>query len=292
MSDGWQVLNCSPYEEMPMSATLGFTPAIAVSADQKTEYLGFARSAARAAGDAILPYFRSRMQVMNKLSGQGFDPVTLADQAGERVIRAAIEDAYPDHGIFGEEFGLKSGNGLTWVIDPIDGTRAFMTGMLHWGVLLALFDGEQPIVGVMYQPYTDELFSGDNESAWYERAGESQSLVTSACRRVDEACLSTTGIDWLPASKQGRFRQLSQATKLTKMGGDCYLFGMLAMGSLDLGVEAGLNAYDIQALMPIVRGAGGVVTDWEGGNPSLGGTVLASATQALHSEAMTLLGSA
>jgi myo-inositol-1(or 4)-monophosphatase len=232
------------------------------------------------------------MQVTNKLSGQGFDPVTLADQASERVIRAAIEDAYPDHGIFGEEFGLKSGNGLTWVIDPIDGTRAFMTGMLHWGVLLALFDGEQPIVGVMYQPYTDELFSGDNESAWYERAGESQSLVTSACRRVDEACLSTTGIDWLPASKQGRFRQLSQATKLTKMGGDCYLFGMLAMGSLDLGVEAGLNAYDIQALMPIVRGAGGVVTDWEGGNPSLGGTVLASATQALHSEAMTLLGSA
>lgn len=275
-----------------MSATLGFTTAIAVSADQKTEYLGFARSAARAAGDAILPYFRSRMQVTNKLSGQGFDPVTLADQAGERVIQAAIEDAYPDHGIFGEEFGLKSGNGLTWVIDPIDGTRAFMTGMLHWGVLLALFDGEQPIVGVMYQPYTDELFSGDNESAWYERAGESQSLVTSACRRVDEACLSTTGIDWLPASKQGRFRQLSQATKLTKMGGDCYLFGMLAMGSLDLGVEAGLNAYDIQALMPIVRGAGGVVTDWEGGNPSLGGTVLASATQALHSEAMTLLGSA
>ena len=274
-----------------MSATLGFTTAIAVSADQKTEYLGFARSAARAAGDAILPYFRSRMQVTNKLSGQGFDPVTLADQAGERVIRAAIEDAYPDHGIFGEEYGLKSGNGLTWVIDPIDGTRAFMTGMLHWGVLLALFDGEQPIVGVMYQPYTDELFSGDNESAWYERAGESQSLVTSACRRVDEACLSTTGIDWLPASKQGRFRQLSQATKLTKMGGDCYLFGMLAMGSLDLGVEAGLNAYDIQALMPIVRGAGGVVTDWEGGNPSLGGTVLASATQALHSEAMTLLGS-
>ncbi|MAD93002.1 MAG: histidinol-phosphatase [Gammaproteobacteria bacterium] len=265
---------------------------MAVSADKKTEYLGFARSAARAAGDAILPYFRSRMQVTNKLSGQGFDPVTLADQAGERVIRAAIEDAYPDHGIFGEEFGLKSGNGLTWVIDPIDGTRAFMTGMLHWGVLLALFDGEQPIVGVMYQPYTDELFSGDNESAWYERAGESQSLVTSACRRVDEACLSTTGIDWLPASKQGRFRQLSQATKLTKMGGDCYLFGMLAMGSLDLGVEAGLNAYDIQALMPIVRGAGGVVTDWEGGNPSLGGTVLASATQALHSEAITLLGSA
>ena len=274
-----------------MSATLGFTPAIAVSADQKAEYLGFARTAARAAGEAILPYFRSRMQVTNKVAGRGFDPVTLADQAGERVIRAAIESAYPDHGIFGEEFGLKPGNGLTWVIDPIDGTRAFMTGMLHWGVLLALFDGEQPIVGVMYQPYTDELFSGDNERARYERAGQSKSLVTSACERVDEACLSTTGIDWLPATEQERFAQLSRATKLTKMGGDCYLFGMLAMGSLDLGVEAGLNPYDIQALMPIVRGAGGIVTSWDGGNPSLGGTVLASATQALHVEAMALLGS-
>ena len=143
----------------------------------------------------------------------------------------------------------------------------------------------------MYQPYTDELFSGDNELARYERAGQSQSLETSACERVDEACLSTTGIDWLPATEQERFAQLSRATKLTKMGGDCYLFGMLAMGSLDLGVEAGLNPYDIQALMPIVRGAGGIVTSWDGGNPSLGGTVLASATQALHVEAMALLGS-
>ena len=273
-----------------MPATLGFTPAIAVSADQKAEYLRFARSAARAAGEAILPYFRSRLQVENKREDGGFDPVTLADQAGERVIRAAIEKDYPEHGIFGEEYGLMPGNGLTWVIDPIDGTRAFMTGMLHWGVLLALFDGEQPIVGVMYQPYTDELFSGNNESAWFERGGQSQPLVSSACKRVDEACLSTTGIGWLSASEQGRFKRLSQATKLTKMGGDCYLFGMLAMGSLDLGVEAGLNAYDIQALMPIVRGAGGTITSWEGGNPSLGGTVLASATQALHVEAMSLLG--
>lgn len=272
-----------------MSATLEFTPAIAVSAGEKAQYLHFAQSAARAAGEAILPYFRSGTQVTNKLEGRGFDPVTLADQAGERVIRAAIEKNYPDHGIFGEEFGFKPGNGLTWVIDPIDGTRAFMTGMLHWGVLLALFDGEQPVIGVLYQPYTDELFSGDNESAWFERGGQSQSLSTSVCELVEDACLSTTGIDWLAPSEQRHFKQLSEATKLTKMGGDCYLFGMLAMGSLDLGVEAGLKPYDIQALMPIVRGAGGVVTDWEGGNPSLGGTVLASATQALHVEALALL---
>jgi myo-inositol-1(or 4)-monophosphatase len=243
----------------------------------------------RAAGEVILPHFRSGVQVTNKLENGGFDPVTLADQAGERAIREAIERTYPEHGIFGEEYGFQAGNGLTWVIDPIDGTRAFMTGMLHWGVLLALFDGESPVIGAMYQPYTDELFSGDGTSAWLERGGQRESLATSRCEEVASASLSTTGIEWLAGEQQGQFRQLSRASKLTKMGGDCYLFGMLAMGSLDLGVEAGLKPYDIQALMPIVQGAGGVITGWDGGNPSMGGTVLASATPALHVEAMALL---
>ena len=272
-----------------MSATLSFSPAITTSARQREEYLHFARSAARLAGEKILPYFRSSLQVSNKLSNGGFDPVTLADQAGERAIRLAIEQSYPDHGIFGEEYGFKAGNGLTWVIDPIDGTRAFMTGMLHWGVLLALFDGETPLVGVMYQPYTDELFSGDGEVAWLQRGDHSQTLHTSACKKVDSASLATTGIDWLAATEQRQFKRLSQASRLTKMGGDCYLFGMLAMGSLDLGIEAGLKAYDIQALIPIVRGAGGMITSWDSSNPSLGGTVLASANAELHAEALQLL---
>lgn len=272
-----------------MSETLGFTHAVTVSPNQREEFLNFARSAARAAGKVILPYFRSNLQVTNKREGSGFDPVTLADQAAERAIRSAIETAYPEHGVFGEEYGLQAGNGLTWVIDPIDGTRAFMTGMLHWGVLLALFDGEQPVVGVMYQPYTDELFSGDGDTAWFERAGDRRVLTCSSCESVDDASLSTTGVHWLSAAQQQQFAQLSRETKLTKIGGDCYLFGMLAMGSLDLGVEAGLKAYDIQALIPIVRGAGGVITDWEGGNPSLGGTVVAAATPALHAQAKRLL---
>ena len=147
-----------------MSVEFGHTPAVAISDDQRDEYLQFACSAVRAAGRVILPHFRSGVQVTNKLDNGGFDPVTLADQAGERAIREAIELAYPEHGIFGEEYGFNAGNGLTWVIDPIDGTRAFMTGMLHWGVLLALFDGESPVVGAMYQPYTDELFSGDGDA--------------------------------------------------------------------------------------------------------------------------------
>ena len=272
-----------------MSAEFGHTPAVAISDDQRDEYLQFACSAVRAAGRVILPRFRSGVQVTNKLDNGGFDPVTLADQAGERAIREANELAYPEHGIFGEEYGFNAGNGLTWVIDPIDGTRAFMTGMLHWGVLLALFDGESPVVGAMYQPYTDELFSGDGDAAWLERGGNRQTLTTSRCENVATASLSTTGIEWLSAQQQEQFKRLSRASKLTKMGGDCYLFGMLAMGSLDLGVEARLKPYDIQALIPIVKGAGGVITSWDGGNPSLGGTVLASATPALHTQAMALL---
>ena len=272
-----------------MSAEFGHTPPVAISDDQRDEYLQFACSAVRAAGRVILPHFRSGVQVTNKLDNGGFDPVTLADQAGERAIREAIELAYPEHGIFGEEYGFNAGNGLTWVIDPIDGTRAFMTGMLHWGVLLALFDGESPVVGAMYQPYTDELFSGDGDAAWLERGGNRQTLTTSRCENVATASLSTTGIEWLAAQQQEQFKRLSRASKLTKMGGDCYLFGMLAMGSLDLGVEARLKPYDIQALSPIVKGAGGVITSWDGGNPSLGGTVLASATPALHTQAMALL---
>ena len=272
-----------------MSAEFGHTPPVAISDDKRDEYLQFSCSAVRAAGRVILPHFRSGVQVTNKLDNGGFDPVTLADQAGERAIREAIELAYPEHGIFGEEYGFNAGNGLTWVIDPIDGTRAFMTGMLHWGVLLALFDGESPVVGAMYQPYTDELFSGDGDAAWLERGGNRQALTTSRCENVTTASLSTTGIEWLAAQQQEQFKRLSRASKLTKMGGDCYLFGMLAMGSLDLGVEARLKPYDIQALIPIVKGAGGVITSWEGGNPSMGGTVLASATPALHTQAMALL---
>ena len=150
-----------------------YTPVIAVTAAERSKYLDFAKAVARAAGATILPYFRTSadgMRLENK-AADGFDPVTRADREAEQVIRQRINQTYPEHGIYGEEFGLQTGNGLTWVIDPIDGTRAFMSGMLHWGVLLALFDGENPIVGVLYQPYTDELFFGDGVSAGMQHAG-------------------------------------------------------------------------------------------------------------------------
>ena len=150
---------------------LEFSTPVSVSDAQRSEFLEFAARAAVEAGAATLPFFRSETVIENKLEGSGFDPVTEADKAAELVLRERIRSEYAAHGICGEEFGIEEGNGLTWVIDPIDGTRAFMSGMLHWGLLLGLFDGERPIVGVMYQPYTEELWCGDGRTAEFRRGG-------------------------------------------------------------------------------------------------------------------------
>lgn len=272
-----------------MTSPFGYSPAVPVAPEQRQDFLLFAKDAARQAGAATLPYFRTSISAENKVVGKGFDPVTVADQEAERVIRSAIESAYPEHGIYGEEYGLKTGNGLTWVIDPIDGTRSFMSGMLHWGVLLALFDGENPIVGVMYQPYTDELFFGDCATAWMQRGDAVQQLRASQCDSVAGATMTTTGTSWFSPQQLFGYGQLQESVRLHKVGGDCYLFGMVAMGQIDLGVEGSLNAYDIQALIPIVRGAGGVITTWSGDNPSMGGDIIASANLALHEQALVML---
>ncbi len=251
--------------------------------------LDFAERTVKAAGEAILPYFRADVGIENKLSNGKFDPVTEGDKAGERLIREAIEREFPEHGIYGEEYGYKPGNGLTWVIDPIDGTRAFMSGMLHWGVLLGLFDGEEAIVGAMYQPYTDELFSGDSQQAFFTRGNLRRQLSTSSCQDVSSAVLATTGYDWFDAQSLAQFEQLRNRVQLCRLGGDCYLYGMLAMGYVHIGTDGSLNPYDIQAIIPIVRGAGGVITTYDGGNPSMGGNVIASANAELHRQALAVL---
>ncbi|MEM7217330.1 MAG: inositol monophosphatase family protein [Pseudomonadota bacterium] len=264
---------------------LDFTTAYAVSDSARAEYLAFAQAAVRAAGQAVLPFFRTQLAVDNKRE-QGFDPVTEGDRAGERRIRELLAARYPDHGIYGEEYGYSAGNGLTWMIDPIDGTRAFVTGMLHWGVLLGLFDGQQPVVGAMYQPYTDELFWGDGRSAGFERAGERRALQTSGTATLSQATLATTGTQWFSAQGRTQFDALRSRAKMTRMGGDCYLYAMVAMGSLDIATDANLNAYDVLGLIPIIRGAGGAVATYDDGNPSLGGTVLACGSQALLDDAL------
>ena len=222
----------------------------------------------------------------NKLGDGRFDPVTEADKAAEQVLREEIRRRYPSHGICGEEFGVEAGNGLTWVIDPIDGTRAFMSGMVHWGLLLGLFDGERPVVGVMVQPYTEEIWCGDGQSAEFRRGDTVRALSTRRGADLSEAVLATTTPVLFEGPEREGFARLEAAAKLTRYGGDCYLYGMLAMGFVDLATDANLNPYDIQGLIPIIEGAGGVVTTVDGGNASLGGTVVAAGSVALHREAL------
>ena len=248
--------------------------------NQRCWTLRFARRGPR--GAATLPYFRTNTAVDNKRQDGRFDPVTEADRSAERVIRGALAHEYPDHGVYGEEFGYQAGNGLTWVIDPIDGTRAFMSGMLHWGVLLGLFDGERPIVGVMYQPYTGEVFAGDCEQAFFERGDLHRELRARDGGDVSEAVLATTGLDWFGPGELEMIGRLREAVKLFRVGGDCYIFALTAMGHVQFATDGSLNAYDILPLIPIIEGAGGVVSTYDGGDACMGGTVLASGNPALH----------
>ncbi len=269
---------------------LQYSSPYSLSDPLRAEYLAYAIEVSQTAGAAALPYFRASVVVQNKRTDGRFDPVTEADKAVEQILRDAIHAKYPEHGIYGEEFGHEDGNGLTWVIDPIDGTRAFMCGMLHWGLLLALFDGERPVLGVMYQPFTDELFYGDGRFAEY-RQGTNDVRSLQVSRRTDltDAVLTTTSPRWFEGSQRKGFDSLEDVVKLSRYGGDCYIYGMLAMGYVDLAADANLNAYDIQAHIPIIEGAGGIVTTLDGGNASMGGVILASASEALHQAALEIL---
>ncbi len=270
-----------------MSEAFGFTPRLSVSDAERAEFLAFAEATVVRAGAATLPFFRAGVSVDNKRE-EGFDPVTQADRAAEQVIREALAERYPGHGVLGEEYGYQSGNGLTWVIDPVDGTRAFLSGMLHWGVLLGLFDGEDAVVGAMYQPYVGELFSGDGTSAWCTRNGERQPLRSSQRQTLADAIIACTGTEYFRGDDLTRFNLLQENTRMCRLGTDCYAYAMVAAGAVDFGTDARLNPYDIEALIPIIRGAGGVVTTYDGGTPVLGGTVLASGNETLHRAALAL----
>jgi len=241
------------------------------------------------AGQATLQHFRSSLSIENKAGPGAFDPVTQADKLAETLIREGLARQFPDHAILGEEFGGEIGDGWTWIIDPIDGTRSFMSGMLHWGILLGLYEDGVPRFGAMYQPFTDELFWGDNNSAHYQRGDASRELRVSRCAGLAAATLAATGPDMFAASESPRFNAVQQAARQVRFGGDCYLYALIAMGQIDIGVESSLQPYDIAALIPIVQGAGGVVTNWEGGSAALGGQVVAAGDRRVHEAALKLL---
>ena len=254
-------------------------------------FAAFAETLADAARNATLPLFRSGTAVENKAGDGDFDPVTRADQEAERIIREHIKNTYPDHGILGEEHGFEQGtSAYTWVLDPVDGTRAFISGIPLWGTLIALHDGTQPVVGLMDQPYTGERFRGVDGTAFFARNGDEVTLSTSSCRTLKEAIFSTTTPDmFLSQGEQKAYTYLNDGARLTRLGCDCYAYCLLAAGTLDLVVEVDLKPYDIQALIPIIQGAGGVITDWRGGPADQGGDVVAAATPELHAEVLSRL---
>jgi myo-inositol-1(or 4)-monophosphatase len=269
---------------------LRYSDPIPLSNDEKSDLLAFAVQISRDAGAATLPLFRANIQAENKLSDGRFDPVTQADRMAEQILRDAIRVRYPEHGIFGEEFGHTEGNGLTWVIDPIDGTRAFMGGFVHWGVLVGLFDGQRSVIGVMYQPFTEEVFLGSGGNSEYRRGGDVRALRCSATTALADAILATTSPQFFRSgSERESFHRLEDAVKVSRYGGDCYLYAMLAMGQVDIAIDAGLNPYDIQALIPVIEGAGGLVTTASGEDASMGGLIVAAATPELHARTLAVL---
>ena len=274
---------------------LAYSPQVSISAAEKRRYLAIALDAAECAGAAALPYFRAATPVQNKSgakAGGGYDPVTEADRAAERIVRERIIEACPGHGLYGEEFGIVEGNGLTWVVDPIDGTRGFVSGMLHWGVLLALFDGEMPVLGVMRQPFVGETFFGTGDTAFYRNGDTERELRVRRCGELNAAVLGATAPDMFAAGAEwAAFSRVDERVRLTRYGGDCYNYVLLAMGCIDLVVESSLEPYDIQALIPIVRGAGGVITTWDGADPSMGGAVVAAGDARVHKAALQVLNS-
>jgi histidinol phosphatase-like enzyme (inositol monophosphatase family) len=271
----------------------------ALSADRLDAFEGFAVELAQAAGAAILPIFRDRLEVADKAGpGRGFDPVTAADKGAEAAMRAAIAQRFPDHGCIGEEEGEDRPDAeFTWVLDPVDGTRAFVAGLPLWTTLIALRFQGAPVVGAIAQPYLDEVYVGSRLGARLLQGGTGVTLQVRPCPRLTEAVIATTDPFLFSGAEAGAWNQVRQAARLARYGCDGYAFARLAAGTIDLVAEAGLRSWDIEAAMPVIAGAGGVVVDWAGRpvGPDLharGGQVVAAGDRACLDQTLELLAGA
>jgi myo-inositol-1(or 4)-monophosphatase len=253
------------------------------------DFTAFIGRLATASGETILPFFRTSLSIDNK-SASDFDPVTEADRAAEAVMRRLIKQNFPQHGIVGEEFGSEREDAeYVWVLDPIDGTKSFISGFPIWGTLIALLHRGTPVFGMMHQPYIGERFSGDSGSARYQGPTGNRKLSVRRCAALQEATLFTTSPLLMNTADRERFHRVEKDVRLTRYGGDCYSYCMLAAGHLDLVIETELKPYDIAALIPIVTGAGGVVTTWEGKPAQNGGRIVAAGDTRVHEAALKLL---
>lgn len=251
--------------------------------------LNFFNRLADAAREETLPRFRTGISVVNK-EAAGFDPVTEGDRAAEAAIRALIESEFPDHGILGEEFGnVRLDSDYVWVIDPIDGTRAFISGLPVWGTLIGLYRKGEAWMGLMDQPFTGERFFADGTQTIYSGPGGEKVLATRACTDLSQATLFTTSPHLHAGDLRERYDAVESRVQLFRYGCDCYAFALLAAGHIDLVIEAGLKPYDVGGLIPLIEQAGGIITDWNGGPAEMGGEIVAAGSRELHAQALELL---
>ena len=283
---------------------------IPLSDDDLTELARLAGELADAAGAAALPFFRAPALVADDkgaADGRRFDPVTAADRAAERAIRELLARRRPDDGVYGEEEERTTGtSGLTWVVDPIDGTRSFISGLPLWGILIGLDDGARGRIGVIDQPYTRERFVGvlreGGGDAWMTGPGAGPGtgpgngtggrlpMRTRPCAGLAEATVFTTDPFLFGEAEHEAFQAVRARARLTRYGTDCYAYALLAMGLVDLVIEAGLAPYDVAALVPVVTAAGGRLTGWNGGDCRWGGRVVAAGSPEVHAAALEVLG--
>lgn len=268
------------------------------SLEELREYAAFAEELAGAAARETLPRFRRGVSIVNKLEekpGDDFDPVTDADREGERAIRALIEKVYPDHGVLGEEFGERKGSGpWRWVLDPVDGTRAFMCGGATWTTLIALEYEGAHVLGLIDQPFTDERWLAFNGVTRYARGGKSETVRTSGLKDISKARVSTTdplATGYYTEREAAGYARVAAASRVARYSMDAYAYGLLAAGELDIVLETSLQRHDYAALVPVIEGAGGAVTNWRGEKVGADdrGEILAAATPALHEQALALL---
>ncbi len=254
------------------------------------DFAVFVDKLATVSGEAILPFFRTSLGVEDKGSAVGFDPVTAADRAADSAMRALIKSSFPEHGIVGEEYGNEQTQAeYVWVLDPIDGTKSFITGMPAWGSLIALTRNGEPVFGMMHQPFIRERFAGDGGATRYRGPAGERELHVRPCATLADAMMFTTSPQLMNDADRTAFGRVEAAVRLSRYGGDCYAYCMLAAGHVDLVIETGLKPHDIVALIPIVQGAGGILTNWEGGSAVKGGRVVAAGDKRVHAAAMKLL---
>lgn len=274
----------------PLTGQLGATAPFVREVHDAASLIATAHAMADAARAAILPYFRSAaLRTHDKGIGR-FDPVTEADRAAEAAMRAVLAQRRPDDAILGEEEAAQPGStGLTWVIDPIDGTRAFISGTASWGVLIALCDAAGPLYGLIDQPYIGERFEGGFGRALVTGPMGVANLAARATGDLAEATLFTTFPEVGTSAERAGFEAVRDRVRLTRYGMDCYAYALVAAGQVDLVIEAGLASYDIAAPIAVISAAGGIVTDWQGGPVHHGGRALAAANPAIHAAALAIL---